>query len=638
MKKSNKILLCVIGIFLVTSILIGISYAYYIFSVSQSGSNVVRTDCFEITYSDGNAINLSNTIPLSDVDAMELEPYIFTINNVCNHDVVYDVNLETLNTSTIDLNGVKVRLDNSQPQILGNIEDNDSSTIVNNDVLSSKTIRHGAIRANSSKTYNLRIYIDENSTLEETSSKSFLSKIVITTTLGTVKSSTLISGPEFNTAIKKIAGDTVEEFDGINTEELAKFAPLPQLYFSDGSEDNIEEIMHEVREFLKNNDNSSSHISNIDELGYYELLSIVDSLIGDDDFLILLILTYPNANTYQLSSSKIKNIFVSNTPPSSEIQTSIVSTEDSEEETVAWFEDNNIYLYSNAPEIYANEDMSFALSFMQNLETAELDRINFSKTKKMIGTFFAAINLNTKIYLDTSNVDDVSFLYAGTKVDFDDYSHLDLSSAKNAIGLFYATILYNYDFSTLDLSNVENISGMFSAVYSTDMKPVTSLPITGLNTSNVKRMSALFADNIHAKQYDLSYLDTSNAVDISFMFANNTSLENLDISNFNTENILLAAGMFVEDNLASIDLSNFNTTKLISTYRMFDGANELETVYVSNDWNLSNVSLSDKMFNNDTNLVGGAGTTYDANHTDKEYARIDDPTNENPGYFTLKTN
>ena len=37
-------------------------------------------------------------------------------------------------------------------------------------------------------------------------------------------------------------------------------------------------------------------------------------------------------------------------------------------------------------------------------------------------------------------------------------------------------------------------------------------------------------------------------------------------------------------------------------------------------------------------LVGGAGTAFSTSHTDKEYARIDDPSNGRPGYFTLKNN
>lgn len=36
--------------------------------------------------------------------------------------------------------------------------------------------------------------------------------------------------------------------------------------------------------------------------------------------------------------------------------------------------------------------------------------------------------------------------------------------------------------------------------------------------------------------------------------------------------------------------------------------------------------------------MSGAGTVYDSDHIDKEYARVDDPAIGNPGYFTLKTN
>ena len=43
------------------------------------------------------------------------------------------------------------------------------------------------------------------------------------------------------------------------------------------------------------------------------------------------------------------------------------------------------------------------------------------------------------------------------------------------------------------------------------------------------------------------------------------------------------------------------------------------------------------MFSNCHSLVGGAGTAYDSNHSDKEYARIDGGTNA-PGYFTASAN
>lgn len=42
------------------------------------------------------------------------------------------------------------------------------------------------------------------------------------------------------------------------------------------------------------------------------------------------------------------------------------------------------------------------------------------------------------------------------------------------------------------------------------------------------------------------------------------------------------------------------------------------------------------MFTGCISLTGGAGTTYAASPVDKTYARIDDPTNGRPGYFTQK--
>ncbi len=164
MSKKSKILLCVIGIFLVTSILIGISYAYYIFNVSQSGSNIVRTDCFEITYTDGNEINVSNAIPLPDSEAQNLDPYTFTIKNVCHTAMDYNVNIETLNESTMNADYIRVKIDDLESVNLGTIEDNDTSTIYNKNIASSsKTIESGVIESNESKTYNIRLFIDEAS-------------------------------------------------------------------------------------------------------------------------------------------------------------------------------------------------------------------------------------------------------------------------------------------------------------------------------------------------------------------------------------------------------------------------------------------------------------------------------------------
>ena len=95
--------------------------------------------------------------------------------------------------------------------------------------------------------------------------------------------------------------------------------------------------------------------------------------------------------------------------------------------------------------------------------------------------------------------------------------------------------------------------------------------------------------------------------------------------------------MFSTSNFASLDLSSFDTSKVTAMHRMFSGLENLKIIYVSDKFKIDNVTSSYDMFYNCTSLVGGAGTTYDANHIDKEYARIDGG-KDSPGYFTLKTN
>jgi hypothetical protein len=72
---------------------------------------------------------------------------------------------------------------------------------------------------------------------------------------------------------------------------------------------------------------------------------------------------------------------------------------------------------------------------------------------------------------------------------------------------------------------------------------------------------------------------------------------------------------------------------------MFQYCGNLATIYVSpynpetrKGWTNESVEMSDDMFSNDSKLVGGKGTTYNSDYTDKTYARIDEE--GSPGYFT----
>ena len=131
------------------------------------------------------------------------------------------------------------------------------------------------------------------------------------------------------------------------------------------------------------------------------------------------------------------------------------------------------------------------------------------------------------------------------------------------------------------------------------------------------------------------YLNTSEVTDMTYMYAL-TNLLGIELGYFNTSKVKYMYGMFGSCNyLSELDLSSFNTSQVTDMGSMFRSCSNLETIYVGNDWYTYAVTSSSNMFKDCTKLVGGRGTTYDANHVDKAYAHIDGGAS-NPGYFTEK--
>ena len=135
----------------------------------------------------------------------------------------------------------------------------------------------------------------------------------------------------------------------------------------------------------------------------------------------------------------------------------------------------------------------------------------------------------------------------------------------------------------------------------------------------------------------LNYLNTSEVTNMSFMFYYCNKLTSLDVSHFNTANVTSMWTMFAEcSQLVSLDLSSFNTSLVTDMEYIFYNCTNLRTIFAGNGWTTAAVTYYDNMFTDCTRLVGGQGTTYDASHIDKTYARIDGGPN-NPGYFTEKS-
>ena len=149
--------------------------------------------------------------------------------------------------------------------------------------------------------------------------------------------------------------------------------------------------------------------------------------------------------------------------------------------------------------------------------------------------------------------------------------------------------------------------------------------------------------SIFSNSNDIEYIDMQNfnfgtTNDLDNLFNNKPKLKTIYLSNsvINGTNVTMRYTFMNLPMLETLDLSNIDISNVTVMTGLFQNSNNLNTVYVSNTWNTNNVTSSSDMFSGCTSLVGGAGTTYDATHTDKEYARVDGGSS-NPGYLTLKT-
>ena len=70
----------------------------------------------ELSFADADVaktgISLTNAYAVSDLEGLKGEPYSFTITNNCTTPVVVDVNVESLSTSTLPINYVKINIPN----------------------------------------------------------------------------------------------------------------------------------------------------------------------------------------------------------------------------------------------------------------------------------------------------------------------------------------------------------------------------------------------------------------------------------------------------------------------------------------------------------------------------------------------
>ena len=182
----------------------------------------------------------------------------------------------------------------------------------------------------------------------------------------------------------------------------------------------------------------------------------------------------------------------------------------------------------------------------------------------------------------------------------------------------------------LDVSSfkTDNLKNMFYMFYG--CSGLTSLDLSGFKTDNARIMTSMFDGCSGLKELDVSGFNTASVTEMSYMFRNCSSLTSASVTEMSY--------MFRNcSSLTSLDVSGFKTDNVTDMSYMFAYCNQLATIYASERWNMGNVEEEKKgnMFAGCYKIIGGEGTTYDPDHVNDDYARIDEGPS-NPGYFTYK--
>ena len=283
-----------------------------------------------------------------------------------------------------------------------------------------------------------------------------------------------------------------------------------------------------------------------------------------------------------------------------------------------------------------------------NLKHLDVSKWDTSKVTTMRSMFRNCIELT---WLDvsnwnTSNVENMYMLfwaeYDYMNLEYIDVSKWDTSKVTNMRGTFRNCIKLTWlDVSNWNTSNVIDMGFMFASMAKNGgalpMK-LENLDVSNWDTSSVNDMGDMFKNCVDLSWLDVSKWNTSNVSDMWYMFNGCSKLTNLDVSNWDTSDVTDMEAMFYKcSNLTELDLTNRKTNKVTNMSFMFNSNTNLKTIYAST-WFVTTKVTSDTgwdyLFYGDTKLVWWNRTEYSSSHTDKEYARIDQPWT--PWYFTLK--
>ena len=169
--------------------IISVSYAFFVLYLRQTDNNAVTAlSCFTSTLTEENsAINLSNEFPIKDEDGLKKTPFTFKITNNCNNYVKAYITIDPLKEGTT--NYILSKYMKANISTKGSTDG--TSLIIgtqNTKVLDNKhngyIVKEVGLNSKESKEFDLRLWIDYDTTKEQAAGMTYLSQVVIVTEPG----------------------------------------------------------------------------------------------------------------------------------------------------------------------------------------------------------------------------------------------------------------------------------------------------------------------------------------------------------------------------------------------------------------------------------------------------------------------
>ena len=564
MNKKLIIKISMISIALI-AIVLGTSYAIWQTTKTQNTNNLVKSGCFNLELTgEANTITLDKAYPVTDEEGMRLTPYTFKIENTCTTNAAYNINLETLASSSLDSKYIKVSISDEEPVILNELETNVCPIL--SDAKDSKILKTGIVDAGKTKEFSLRLWLDEKVTnSSEVMGKTFASNITISSFATIERDSALLKENAFASLDDfKATATKIMPYVGTPSSDILASAKV----ISDDSSKNKAYAWMEDTTLYYYSDASTINMQNdrFGESGYYE----------KDGYSNIVSIDFANFDTSLVTN--MSNMFYGcgnlTTLDLSGFDTSNVTTM---EDMFDWCSGlTSLDLSNFNTSKVAN--MSYMFSDCSSLTTLDLSGFNTSNVTTMKGMFYNCSSLTTLDLnnFNTSNVKSMREMFNRCS----GLTTLDLSNFNTSnVTIMYemfrgCSSLITLDLSSFNTSNVTNMEGMFK-----ECSNLPTLDLSNFNTSNVTNMDRMFYGCSSLTSLNLSSFNTSNVTDMSCMFQSCSNLTALDLSGFNTSNVTDMINMFYRcSSLTTLDLSGFNTSKVEYMGSMFSSCSNLTTI------------------------------------------------------------